>query len=287
MNLRDFTYLVAVAEHRHFGKAADACFVSQPALSMQLQKLESTLDVQLFERTNKTVRITQVGEEMVLRAKKVLREVAEMKDVAKAHHDPLAGDFRLGAFPTLAPYYLPKIVPVIHRRLPKLNLLLVEEKTQSLLEMLKSGALEAALIALPIDEDDLITKPLFNDPFLLAVPKGHALSAKKTVSINDIRREGLLLLEEGHCLRSQALEVCDLIGSTEQKGFRATSLETLRQMVVAGVGITLIPQLTMRPDKNIIYLPFSGKPPARTIGLVWRKHSAKEICTSAIYDLLR
>lgn len=287
MNLRDLSYLVAVADHQHFGKAAKACFVSQPALSMQLQKLEDTLGVQLFERSNKQVRTTDVGEVIIQRARKLLRDADEIRDIAKAFQDPLAGDLRLGAFPTLAPYYLPKIVPMLHKRLPKLNLLLVEEKTQTLLEMLQAGKLDAAFIALPVEERDLDSYPLFDDSFLLAVPKKHALASRKEVTMGDIRKEDLMLLEEGHCLRSQVLTVCDLIGNLEQKEFRATSLETLRQMVVAGGGITLIPKLAARPDKNIAYLPFKGTPPARTIGLVWRRQTARLACITRLTELLK
>jgi LysR family hydrogen peroxide-inducible transcriptional activator len=286
MNLRDLKYLVAVAEHQHFGKAADACFVSQPALSMQLQKLESTLGVQLFERNNKHVFITQVGKEIVARAKTILLGADELYDVAKAFQDPLAGDFRLGAFPTLAPYYLPKIVPLIHKRLPKLKLLLIEEKTHTLLDMLKSGTLDAAFIALPTHDNDLIAKPILEDEFLLAVPKNHRLARQRSVDLHDIKKERLLLLEDGHCLRAQALEVCALVGVSEPNDFRATSLETLRQMVVAGVGVTLIPKIAARADQNIRYLPFRENHPSRTIGLVWRQHTAKGICISKLYELM-
>jgi LysR family hydrogen peroxide-inducible transcriptional activator len=286
MNLRDLKYLVAGAEHAHYGRAALACNVSQPALSMQLQKLEDTLGVQLFERSNKAVRVTRVGEEIIARARHVLREAEEIVRVAKAHQDPLAGDFRLGAFPTIAPYFLPKIVPTIHRRLPKLNLLLVEEKTQVLLEMLHNGALDAALIALPVDEKEFVVKALFEDPFLLAVPKTHPLAAKKSVEMKDLRHERLLLLEEGHCLRAQALAVCELAGSRDQNEFRATSLETLHQMVVAGVGITLIPQIAARSDRHVAYIPFRSHAPSRTIGLVWRKRGAKAVCAERIGELV-
>lgn len=285
MNLRDLHYIVAVAQHGHFSKAAEACHVSQPALSMQVLKLEESLGVQLFERSHKTVRITEVGQEIVARAQKMLQEAEEIKEVAKTYQDPLAGKFKLGAFPTLAPYLLPHIVPLIHRKLPKLNLLLVEEKTQVLLDMLKTGLLDAALIALPISDPELQFKVLFEDPFLLAVPKGHALAKKKKVELRDIENDALLLLEEGHCLRAQALEVCHL-AQAQQQEFRATSLETLRQMVVAHAGITLIPKIAVRPDPYLVYLPFKGHPPSRTIALVWRKNAAKSASASTIYDIV-
>lgn len=286
MNLRDLKYIVAVAEHLHFGKAAAACFVSQPALSMQVQKLEESLGVQLFERHAKKIRITSVGQELVECARRVLREARAMEEIAQAHQDPFAGEFRLGAFPTLAPYYLPGVVPRIHQAFPKLSLLLVEEKTERLLAMLESGALDAALIALPVEQNDLVTEPLFEDPFWVALPKNHPLARQKSIALSDLHQMPLLLLEEGHCLRSQALAVCDVMGGVEYQTFRASSLETLRQMVVAGVGITLIPQMAMRADKHIVYRPFRGAAPKRTIALVWRKHSARRLCAARIQALM-
>lgn len=286
MNLRDLQYLVAVAEHRHFGKAADQCHTSQPTLSMQLKKLEETLGVQLFERTSKKVMITPIGETITAKARHILQESRDIRELAKAAQDPFAGEFRLGAFPTLAPYFLPIAVPAIHKSLPKLKLLLVEEKTPLLLERLKAGTLDAAFLALPIEEDGLETLPLFEDPFLLAVSPKHALAKRKHVSQRDLKGEQLLLLEDGHCLRSQALEVCSLIGSSEHQDFRATSLETLRQMVAAGVGITLMPQLAIGKDTSVRYIPFDGLAPSRTIGLVWRETSARSICIDAIKNII-
>ena len=286
MNLRDLQYLVAVAEHRHFGKAAEWCNTSQPTLSMQLKKLEETLGVQLFERTSKKVIITPIGETITTKARQILQDSRDIRELAKAAQDPYAGEFRLGAFPTLAPYYLPIAVPAIHKALPKLKLLLVEEKTPFLLERLKAGTLDAAFLALPIEEDWLETMPLFDDPFLLAVSPDHALAKRKYVSQSDLKGEQLLLLEDGHCLRSQALEVCSLIGSSEHQEFRATSLETLRQMVAAGVGITLMPQLAIGKDKSVKYIPFDKLAPSRTIGMVWRKHTARKECILRIASLL-
>lgn len=275
MNLRDYTYLVAVADQRHFGKAAEQCHVSQPALSMQLQKLEETLGVQLLERGHKQVRVTPAGDAVVKRARQLLLMAEEIKQTAALFHDPLSGDFRLGAFPTLAPYYLPKIVPGLHAALPKLNLLLVEEKTQRLVELLKSGELDAAFIALPIDDKELHAAPLFEDSFYLAVRKSHPFAKKKSITARDLRDERLLLLEEGHCLRTHALEACSVIGRNEYKEFRATSLETLLQMVGMGMGVTLVPHTALRTDKHLAYIPFANPAPGRTIGLVWRKHSAR------------
>jgi LysR family transcriptional regulator, hydrogen peroxide-inducible genes activator len=286
MNLRDLQYLVAVADEGHFGKAAQHCHVSQPTLSMQLKKMEEYLGVQLFERTNKQVMITQAGEKIAGRARQVLRDTQEIRDIAKTAQNPYAGDFRLGAFPTLAPYFLPQVVPAIARKLPKLKLLLVEEKTEQLLDKLNTGSLDAALIALPIKDEGLDSTPLLNDPFLLAVPMNHAFTGRKHVNPGDLKKEQLLLLEEGHCLRNQALEVCGMIGASEHQDFRATSLETLRQMVAAGVGITLIPKLAMRKNDGIDYIPFIKPAISRTIGLVWRKTSARKSCIEAMIGLM-
>lgn len=281
MNLRDLQYLTAVADLRHFGQAAARCNISQPTLSMQLKKLEETLGVQLFERNNKQVMVTPIGEEIAQHARHILREAQEIKEIAKTAQDPLAGEFRLGAFPTLAPYFLPLAVPAIRKKLPKLKLLLLEEKTEALLERLKAGTLDAALLALPIEKDGLETTLLFNDQFLLAVPLNHPLAKRKTILQNDIAHERLLLLEDGHCLRSQALEFCHMAGAEEQE-FRATSLETLRQMVAAGSGITLMPRMSMRKGDGIVYIPFAGNAPSRSIGLVWRKTSPRKPCIEAI-----
>ncbi len=286
MNLNKFKYLIAVAEYKHFGRAAKSCFVSQPALSMQLQKLETELGVQLFERTNKNVMITAVGKDIVKRAKQLLQDVNEIKEIARAYHDPFAGELRLGAFPTLAPYFFPSIVPQIKQSLPELKLLLVEEKTDKLLQKIKNGEIDAAFLALGFEDDKgLETLPLFDDPFLLAVPTNHLLANRKKIKLADIAGEKLLLLEDGHCLRSQALSVCSLVGAKQQE-FRATSMETLRQMVASGVGITLIPKLARKDNDGIAYVDFSKPYPSRTICLVWRKTSPRIQCFKQIAETL-
>ncbi len=286
MNIKDLHYLVAVADLKHFGRAAQACNISQPTLSMQLKKLEEYLGVALFERTNKQVMVTQAGQEIAQRARHVLQGVKEIREVARAASSPYAGEFRLGAFPTLAPYFLPQIVPAIHAGLPELKLLLVEEKTATLVEQLKSGALDAALIALPVHDEMLESAALAEDPFLLAVSPRHDLAGRKAVTAADIRNEQLLLLEDGHCLREQALEVCSIMGLGEQQEFRATSLETLRQMVVAGVGITLIPHMAKREGDGLVYIPFAKDAPSRRIGLVWRKTSARKACMELLRRII-
>lgn len=285
MNLRDLQYLVAVADHQHFAKAAETCFVSQPALSMQIKKLEDELGVQLFERTNKTVMVTAVGQAVTARARVILQEAADLKALARSYQDPFAGELHIGAFPTLAPYFFPHILPKITQAYPDLKLLLVEEKTELLIDKLRDGTLDMAFLALPIKTDGLAVHPLFKDPFLLAVPYNHPLAHKKTATQADLSEQELLLLEEGHCLREQSLEVCSLMGLSAHGDFRATSMETLRHMVAAGSGITLIPQLAAQAHDHIRYIPFEEPVPSRTIALVWRKTAPRAACYEALLAL--
>lgn len=287
MNLRDLKYIVAVAEQLNFGKAAEVCHVSQPTLSMQIKKLEEYLGVNIFERTNKHVMITDYGHEIVRMAKGILSGADDLIAYSKSCHDPFAGEFHLGAFPTIAPYFLPKIIAPITNSMPNLHLLLVEEKSSILIEKLLKGEIDAAILALPIADESLATSVFFEDKFRLAVPKNHRLAKNKTVSMEDIRQESLLLLEDGHCMRNQALQVCQLSGSKEAAGFRATSLETLRQMVMAGSGITLIPEIAVSSEQDnlVSYIPFSGNPPSRTIGMVWRKSTPRSKIIERIIQL--
>lgn len=271
MNLRDLKYLVAVAEHKHFGRAAEACFVSQPTLSMQLKKLEDTLGVTLIERSKKQVMLTAAGLTITEKAREILAQTDQLIALAKVSRDPLGGELRLGAFPTLAPYLFPLIVPKINAALPNLKLLLIEEKTVILLQQLQEGKLDAALIAMPVEERSIIATPVFSEAFLLAVPRTHALAQKKQITPEDIKNQPILLLDEGHCLRDQALALCQRIGAKEADNFRATSLETLRQMVKSGVAITLIPRLAItQPDVDISYIPFIDQPFTRQIALCTR-----------------
>lgn len=278
MNLRDLRYLVALAEHRHFGRAAAASYVSQPTLSTQIKKLEEELGVTLVERTPRRVLLTETGREIAARARDVLHEVEQIRGIARRTRDPEAGSVRLGIFPTLGPYLLPHVVPEVRKRFPKLELLLVEEKTGEVLRRLREGKLDAGVLALPIHDDQLHAEFLFEEPFLLAVPGRHELSRRKTLKLDDLSDQSLLLLDDGHCLRDQALEVCHLSGANEKTGFRATSLETLRQMVAANVGITLLPTLAVQPpvaqSDNVHLVPFRNHAPSRRIAMVWRKRSA-------------
>lgn len=278
MNLRDLRYLIALADSRHFGRAAQACHISQPTLSTQIRKLEEELGVALVERAPRQVMLTPVGEDIAERARRVLADVEQMRETARRTVDPEGGSIRLGIFPTLGPYLLPHVVPVLRKRFPKLELLLVEEKTGQLLTMLRNGRLDAAVLALPLHEDWLESEFLFEEPFMLAVPNKHSLSKRRNLQLSDLADQHLLLLEDGHCLRDQALEVCTKSGAGEKDGFRATSLETLRQMVAAGVGITLLPMLAVKPpvsrSADIQLLNFKTPAPTRRIAMVWRKSSA-------------
>ena len=279
MNLRDLHYLVSLAEHRHFGRAAEASFVSQPTLSTQIKKLEDELGVALVERTPRKVLLTETGQEIARRARGVLAEVDEIKAIAQRTRDPESGKLRLGIFPTLGPYLLPHLVPMVREHFPRLELLLFEEKTEHVIRMLREGALDVGVLALPLHEDSLHAEFLFEEPFVLAVPDAHPLARKKgRLKLGDLQDENLLLLEDGHCLRDQALEVCQLAGAGEKTGFRATSLETLRQMVAANVGITLLPTLAIQPPMartgNVHLIEFANPAPSRRIALVWRRSSS-------------
>ena len=278
MNLRDLKYLIALADHRHFGRAAAACFVSQPTLSTQIRKLEEELGVALVERAPRKVMMTPSGRDAAERARRIVAEVEQMKESARRSQDPEAGAVRLGIFPTLGPYLLPHVIPRIRERFPNLELLLVEEKSDVLLARLREGRLDAGLLALPVQDDQLHSQFLFEEPFLLAVPESHPLARRDSLSLSELSEQKLLLLEDGHCLREQALEVCRLSGANEKSEFRATSLETLRQMVAANVGMTLLPTLATKPpvaaSQNIHLLGFSDSHPSRQIAMLWRKSSA-------------
>lgn len=287
MNLRDLRYLVAVAEHRHFGRAAESCFVSQPTLSTQLKKLEETLGVTLIERTNRQVMLSPAGERIVEQAQRVLREVNTLTSLAEQFSDPLGGEFKLGVIPTLAPYLLPKILKPVQENFPNLRLQLSEAQTAVLVRMLKQGDLDAALLALPLKEENIIEHKLFREPFFYAVSATHRLARQKTASLKDLEGEQVLLLEDGHCLRDQALEVCHTHRAAENTNFRATSIETLRQMVSAGIGTTLMPELAVREDsQDVRYLPFRKDQPHRDVGLAWRATTTRGELLKAMAESL-
>jgi len=287
MNLREMSYLVAVADLRNFTHAAEHCHVSQPTLSAQIRKMEESLDVKIFERNNKHVMITEEGKEIIQSAEKILLEMARIKEVAEHAHNPFAGKFRLGAFPTLATYIFPEIVPQIKNEMPELHLILIEDKTAELIERLRKGEIDAAFLALPVHGESLTVKALFDDNFLLAVSLSHPLAKMTEMNVDTLAQYQLLLLEEGHCLRDHALEVCHKHNIGEEQDFRATSLETLRLMVKAGTGITMIPEIAINhAETDIRYIPFMEPKPYRTIAIVCRKTSTKKEIVKYIESIL-
>jgi LysR family hydrogen peroxide-inducible transcriptional activator len=291
MNIRDLRYLVALADERHFGRAAEKSFVSQPTLSAQIRKLEEYLGVSLVERQPKRVALTPAGQRVVERARRLLQEADAIVDLARTDRDPLAGDLKLAMIPTVGPYLLPHVAARLKHDLPRLRLMLYEYQTAPLLEKLRAGELDVGILALPVPGDGLATAELYDEPFTLAVPAGHPLAARDDARIEDLRDQTLLLLEDGHCLRDQALEVCSLVGVREAQDYRATSLETLRQMVAAGHGITLLPELAttghLGRTRGIRLKSFVDPPPARRIGAVWRRSSTQIPAIEAIAATIR
>lgn len=289
MNLRDLQYLVALAETRHFGRAAERCHVSQPTLSAQLKKLEEFLGARLIERQPRRVALTAAGEAVVERARGMLRDAEDIRALARASADPLAGQLRVGLIPTLGPYLLPRVAPRLRRALPKLQLILHEHQTAPLIAQVVEGELDLALLALPADTGGLETRSLFAEAFLVAMPERHRLATHRRLRTSDLAGEKLLLLEDGHCLRDQALEVCGMAG-TEEQDFRATSLETLRQMVASGLGITLLPRLATEgpfgATRGLAVRPFAPPAPSRVIGTAWRRSSTRGEAIGAVCDVL-
>jgi len=291
MNLRDLGYLVALADTRHFGRAAAKAHISQPTLSAQIKKLEDQLGVQLVERQPRNVALTEIGARIVARARRILQDADDITELARESRDPLAGALRVAFIPTLGPYLLPLVTPRIRKQLPRLQLMLYEYQTEPLLEKLRAGELDLGVLALGVDLSGLDEMPLHEEAFTLAVPATHRLAKKPSVRPADLTGETLLLLEDGHCLRDQALEVCSRIDVREEEDFRATSLETLRQMVAAGLGVTLLPELATQGPfaaaKNVAIRPFVRPAPSRTIGAVWRRSSTRGPAIAAVCSLLK
>jgi LysR family transcriptional regulator, hydrogen peroxide-inducible genes activator len=290
LKLKDLRYLVAVADQRHFGRAAARCFVSQPTLSAQLKKLEQAFGVQLIERAPNKVALTPAGEEIVARARRILEASDEIVTLARSHRDPLAGRLRIALLPTIGPYLLPRVAPLIRRQLPRLQLRLYEYQTATMLEKLHGGELDLGILALPVELSGLESRELYREAFVLALPERHPLAAHESVRVGDLKGESLLLLEEGHCLRDQALEVCSRVAVREDQDFRATSLETLRQMVAAGAGVTLLPELAgrgaYRSARGVVLRPFAKPAPVRHIGALWRKTTARRAAIDALCKLI-
>jgi LysR family hydrogen peroxide-inducible transcriptional activator len=307
MTLTELKYIVAVARERHFGKAAEACYVSQPTLSVAVKKLEEELDVKLFERSASEVTVTPLGEEIVRQAQSVLEQAANIKDIAKRGKDPLAGSLKLGVIYTIAPYLLPDLVRQVIKRTPQMPLMLQENFTVKLLEMLRTGEIDCAILAEPFPDAGLASAPLYDEPFLAAVPMSHALASQASVTTEQLKKETMLLLGNGHCFRDHVLEVCPefarFSSDTEgiRKSFEGSSLETIKHMVAAGMGITLVPRLGVpagalvaktrrHADSLVKYLPVQdgpgAEPPSRRVVLVWRRSFTRYEAIAALRNAI-
>ena len=285
MNLRDLSYLVAVAELRNFSQAAEQCSIGQPTLSTQIKKLEDYLGVDLFVREKNSVEVTETCEEILPIARRILADVQGIRQIATHASDRHRNMLSLGAFPSLASYVLPEYVFRIKQHYPDFKLQLVEEKTNSLIDLLLGKKLDAALLAQPVEHELLECRILFEDPFTLAVSADHPLADLEEVDLNMVTKENLLLLDEGHCLRDQALKLCDPSRFVEHD-FRASSLETLRFMVKNGVGITLMPSVAVQPEDNDIRYINIRQQPSRTIALVWQRAHPRSAILETLAKLL-
>ena len=294
MNLRDLKYIIAVAETRHFGKAAARCFVSQPTLSGQIKKLEDELGIAIFERTSRSVEVTPVGAAILQHAYQILEQAKVIEQLAQAHQDPFAGPLRVGAIPTLSPYLMPLILLPIKKQYPQMKLVLSEELTDTLLQRLRNHEIDAALLATPVEEPDLEAVPLFDEPFYIAYPRQHPFYDKEKITRRDLESVELLLLAEGHCLAQQAMDVCRLKQRQEQgemADLRAASLETLLQLVAAGFGCTLIPALAMRGSwssgSGVVAQPLELPDAYRRVSLVFRHSFPRRQALEAFAEVIR
>jgi LysR family transcriptional regulator, hydrogen peroxide-inducible genes activator len=283
MNLRDLHYFFVLAETKHFGEAAKKCFVSQPTLSMQIKSLEESLGVILFERTNKQVFLSEHGQKLLPMAKKIILLINELKDSAQLLDDPFAGELHLGVIPTVAPYLLPLIMPLLKQQFPNLKIWLIEEQTQRLIEKLEAGELDAAIMA-EASARSFARQVLFEEVFYFACAKTHPFASLESISLNNLVGQQLLLLEEGHCLREHAMAICHMAQANDIADFTATSLETLWLMVQAGMGVTLVPKLSVLTNSSelIRYIPFQDPMPSRILSLFWRTSTPKKRCLQAI-----
>ncbi len=279
MTLTELRYIVAVARERHFGRAAEACFVSQPTLSVAIKKLEEELDVKIFERGGNEVSATPLGEDIVRQAQQVIEMAQGIREIAKRGKDPLSGPLRLGLIYTIGPYLLPDLVRNTIARTPQMPLMLQEQFTVRLLDMLRLGELDCAIMAEPFPDAGLAVAPLYDEPFMVAVPKTHPLAKMKRISAERLKQETMLLLGTGHCFRDQVLEVCPEFARFSsdaegiKKSFEGSSLETIKHMVAAGMGLTVVPQLSVpaEPQTHVVYIPFEDPVPTRRVVLAWRR----------------
>ena len=305
MTLTELKYIVAVAREKHFGRAAEACFVSQPTLSVAIKKLEDELEVKLFERSANEVSVTPLGEEIVRQAQSVLEQAANIKEIAKRGKDPLAGPLRLGVIYTIGPYLLPDLVRQAIARTPQMPLMLQENFTVKLLEMLRTGEIDCAIMAEPFPDTGLAIAPLYDEPFLAAVPSNHHLAAHRTIQAEELKKETMLLLGTGHCFRDHVLEVCPEFARFSsdaegiRKSFEGSSLETIKHMVAAGMGVTLVPRLSVpkealgtakkkrKEDESFVkYIPFEGEPPHRRVVLAWRRSFTRYEAIAALRNAI-
>jgi len=290
IKLRELEYLDAIERFKHFGKAAEACHVSQPTLSGQIIKLEEQLGVTLIERHRRNIMLTPAGNQLLAKARKVLNAAHDLEVTAKTLGDPLSGEMHLGLIPTLAPYLLPHIMPDLITGLPRMEFYLHEGQTADLVQSLDKGHLDALILPWLEDMKDFDAFDLFDEPFVLAMNKKHALAKKKRVKLEDLKGCHVLTLEDGHCLRNQALGYCFSAGADEDKRFQATSLETLRYMVASGIGITLLPKLSVidqRESNDIVYIPFQQPQPSRRIVLLIRQNYTRVETVREIVGLVR
>ncbi len=294
MTLTELRYIVAVARERHFGRAAEACHVAQPTLSVAVKKLEEELDVKLFERGSNEISVTPLGEEIIRQAQAVLEQAQAIKEIAKRGKDPLAGALRLGVIYTIGPYLLPDLVRNIMAEVPQMPLILQENFTVKLLEMLRAGELDCAIMAEPFVDAGLAVAPLYEEPFMVAVPRTHPLAQRTSVSAEELKRETMLLLGAGHCFRDHVLEVCPEFARFSsdaegiRKSFEGSSLETIKYMVASGMGVTVVPGLSVskEPSAHVAYLPFEGAPPTRRVVLVWRRSFTRYEAIAALRNAI-
>ena len=294
MTLTELRYIVAVARERHFGRAAEACFVSQPTLSVAVKKLEEELDVKLFERGSNEVSVTPLGEEIIRQAQSVLEQAQSIKEIAKRGKDPLAGPLRLGVIYTIGPYLLPDLVRNAIDQVPQMPLMLQENFTARLLDMLRSGELDCAILAEPFPDTNLAVAPLYDEPFLVAVPRSHPMASHERINAEALKQETMLLLGTGHCFRDHVLEVCPEFARFSsnaegiRKSFEGSSLETIKHMVAAGMGVTVVPQLSVPPEPHphIAYIPFEDPVPTRRVVLAWRRSFTRYEAIAALRNAI-
>lgn len=288
LTLRQLRYFDALAEHGHFGHAADVCAISQPALSVQIKELEQSFGAPLLERTTRRVRLTSFGEDVLLRVREILRSVDELGDMARAAQSGLTGRLRLGVIPTIAPYLLPALLREVKITFPDMSLMVRETMTANLLSELHAGRIDTAIVALPVSEPAFVEVPLWAEEFVLVRPDTEA--AAPVPAPETLERERLLLLEEGHCFRDQALSFCSLPTARPHEGLDGSSLSTLVQMVGAGLGVTVIPEMAVpvdTPAAAVSVARFAGAQPARTIGMIWRKSSPLAAQLQELSDVVR